>query len=66
MFINYIVYILVYIGIIAKFPRCVSLTINRSMEAQEKYTGSIEEDVEEDLRQFSTDVQHSTQCESTH
>lgn len=36
------------------------------MEAQEKYTGSIEEDVEEDLRQFSTDVQHSTQCESTH
>lgn len=39
---------------------------SKSMEAQEKYTGSIEEDVEEDLRQFSMDAQHSTQCESTH
>ncbi|XP_062889847.1 GPN-loop GTPase 2 [Mobula hypostoma] len=39
---------------------------NKSMDAQEKYTRSVEENMEEEMRQFSTQMQNSRQCDSTH
>ncbi|XP_072103279.1 GPN-loop GTPase 2 [Mobula birostris] len=39
---------------------------NKSMDAQEKYTRSVEENMEEEMRQFSTRMQNSRQCDSTH
>ncbi|XP_059810654.1 GPN-loop GTPase 2 [Hypanus sabinus] len=39
---------------------------NKSMDAQEKYTRSVEEDMEEEMRQFNTRMQNSRQCDSTH